>query len=82
MSVFYKGSDLRYPSDEISSSVHSYGKGKIAGIYFNAGTAYTEAKTPVIRDFLDETIQQLFTDENGRGYRFAPGSCGDEFVTM
>jgi hypothetical protein len=63
LSVFYKGSDMQYPSDEISSSVNSYGKGKIAGIYFNAGTAYTEAKTPVIRDFLDKTLQQLFTDE-------------------
>jgi hypothetical protein len=63
LSVFYKGSDLQYPSGEISSSINSYGKGKIAGIYFNAGTAYTEFKTPVIRDFLDETIRQLFVDK-------------------
>jgi len=63
LSVFYKGNDLQYPSDEISSSINSFGKGKIAGIYFNAGTAYTEFKTPVIRDFLDETIQQLFPDK-------------------
>jgi hypothetical protein len=63
LSMFYKGSDLQYPSDEISSSINAYGKGKIAGIYFNAGTAYTEFKTPVIRDFLDETIQQLFADK-------------------
>ena len=62
LSMFYKGSDLRYPSDEISSSINSYGKGKIAAIYFNAGTAYTEFKTPVIRDFMDETIDQLFTN--------------------
>jgi hypothetical protein len=62
LSMFYKGSDLRYPSDEISSSINSYGKGKVAGIYFNAGTAYTEFKTPVIRDFMDETIRQLFSD--------------------
>jgi hypothetical protein len=62
LSMFYKGSDLRYPSDEISSSISAYGKGKIAAIYFNAGTAYTEFKTPVIRDFLDENIQQLFPD--------------------
>jgi hypothetical protein len=63
LSMFYKGSDLQYPSDEISSSINSYGKGRFAGIYFNAGTAYTENKTPVIRDFLDETIQQLFPDK-------------------
>jgi len=63
LSVYYKGSDFRYPSDEISSSINTYGKGKIAGIYFNAGTAYTESKTPVIRDFLGETIQQLFSDK-------------------
>ena len=60
LSMFYKGNDLQYPSAEISSSINSYGKGKIAAIYFNAGTAYAEFKTPVIRDFLDETIQQLF----------------------
>ncbi len=52
-----------YPSDEISSSINAYGKGKIAAIYFNAGSAYTEFKTPVIRDFLDETIQQLFANK-------------------
>lgn len=63
LSIFYKSSDLQYPSDEISSSINSYGNGKIAGIYFNAGSGYTEFKTPVIRDFLDETIQQLFTDK-------------------
>jgi hypothetical protein len=63
LSMFYKGSDLQYPSEETSSSIRSYGKGKIAGVYFNAGTAYTEFKTPVIRDFLDETIQKLFTDK-------------------
>ena len=62
LSMFYKGSDLQYPSDEISSSINSYGKGKIAGIYFNAGTSYTEFKTPVLRDFLDETIDRLFTN--------------------
>ncbi len=54
---------MQYPSDEISSSVNSYGKGRIAGIYFNAGTAYTEFKTPVIRDFLSEIIQQLFPEK-------------------
>jgi hypothetical protein len=63
LSVFYKGSDMQYPSGEISSSINSYGKGKIAGIYFNAGSAYTEFKTPVIRDFLDETVRQLFADK-------------------
>lgn len=35
------------------------GKGKIAAIYFNAGTAYSQYKTPVIRDFIAETIAQL-----------------------
>ncbi len=63
LSMFYKGSDMQYPSGEISSSINSFGKGKIAGIYFNAGTTYTEFKTPVIRDFLDETVRQLFTDK-------------------
>lgn len=63
LSRFYKGSDFIYPDETIAASINSYGKGKVAGIYFNAGTAYTEYKTPVIRDFLDETIRELFPDK-------------------
>ncbi len=62
LSVFYKGSDFNYPDTNTASSLNQSGKGKVAGIYFNAGTAYTEYKTPVIRDLLSETLQELTTD--------------------
>ena len=63
LSKLYKGSDFLYPDENLASSINSCGKGKVAGIYFNAGTAYTEYKTPVIRDFLSETIAALFPDK-------------------
>lgn len=63
LSRFYRGSDFNYPGEMVASSINPYGKGKVAGIFFNAGSAYTEYKTPVIRDFINETIQQLFRDE-------------------
>jgi hypothetical protein len=63
LSVFYKGSDFMYPENYASSSVNLLGKGKIAAIYFNTGSSYTEYKTFVIRDFVNETINNLFTDK-------------------
>ncbi len=60
LSRFYQGSDFNDPDTTIAASINSFGKGQVAGIYFNAGTAYTEYKTPVIRDFLDEIIRELF----------------------
>jgi hypothetical protein len=63
LSVFYQGSDFNYPGEYVASSANHLGKGKVAGIYFNAGTAYTEYKTPVIRDFLMETLQELMPDK-------------------
>jgi hypothetical protein len=63
LSVFYQGSDFNYPDTNIASSLNQVEKGKVAGIYFNAGTAYTEYKTPVIRDFLLETLQELMPDK-------------------
>lgn len=62
LSVFYKGSDFNYPDKNTASSLNQAGKGKVAGIYFNAGTAYSEYKTPVIRDLLSETLQELTRD--------------------
>jgi hypothetical protein len=56
---FYKSSDYRDRDQTISSSMRLVGKGKIAAIYFDAGTAYSQYKTPVIRDFLAETIASL-----------------------
>jgi len=56
---FYDINDYSYKSKTVASSVRQVGKGKIAAIYFNAGSAYSKYKTPVIRDFVDETIGQL-----------------------
>lgn len=56
---FYSVADYAYKSKTVASSLRQVGKGKIAAIYFNAGTAYSQYKTPVIRDFIAETIQEL-----------------------
>ena len=63
LSMFYRGSDFTRPDSYASSSVNQLGKGRIAAIYFNAGTCYTEYKTFVIRDLVNETINNLFTDK-------------------
>jgi hypothetical protein len=59
LSNFYSGSDYRDKGKQIASSSRQVGKGKIAAIYFDAGKAYSEYKTFVIRDFIAETIAQL-----------------------
>lgn len=63
LSVFYQGSDFNYPAGYTASSVNKVGKGKAAGIYFNAGSAYSEYKTPVIRDLIDETMHELLPEK-------------------
>ncbi len=60
VSRFYQGSDFNYPSEIVAASVNNFGKGRAAGIYFNAGTSYSENKTPVIRDFINGLIEELF----------------------
>jgi len=59
ISNFYDVCDYRNKSKTIASSIRQVGKGKIAAIYFNAGSSYAKFKTPVIRDFIAETIAQL-----------------------
>lgn len=59
LSHFYDVCDYRFKSKSIASTIRKVGKGKIAGIYFNAGTAYAQYKTFVIRDFIGETIDAL-----------------------
>lgn len=59
LSHFYNASDYSYLENNIASSTRKVGKGKISAIYFNAGTAYNQYKTPVIRDFVAEAIDQL-----------------------
>ena len=59
LSTFYDVSDYRYKSQIIASSMRNIGKGKIAAIYFNAGSSYAQSKTFIIRDFIKETIDKL-----------------------
>jgi len=61
--TFYNSSDFRDKGNEIASSVNKVGKGTIAGVYFNAGTAYITYKSPVLRDFIDNIISGLFKDQ-------------------
>ena len=62
-STFYDGSDFRLKGKMIASSVNNLGKGKIAAVYFNAGSDYKEFKSPVLRDFINSTINELFSDQ-------------------
>jgi hypothetical protein len=61
-SNFYNNSDFRDKAKMIASSFNKFGKGKVAGVYFNAGSAYLEYKSPVIRDFITHQIEALFPD--------------------
>ena len=59
LSYFYTGSDFRYKGDVVASSVNKYGNGLAAAIYFNAGSSYNDSKTFIIRNFVNEIINQL-----------------------
>lgn len=62
LSNFFEGSDFRYKGTMIASSENNVGKGKVIGVYFNAGSDYKEYKSPVLRDFIDSYITGLFPD--------------------
>lgn len=59
LSKLYNIQDLRFP-EGISASVNDFGKGKIAGIYTNYGQSYRNYKSPELRDFLSNIVNQLF----------------------
>jgi len=60
---FYTGSDFRDKGKSIAASVNDFGNGKIAGVYFNAGSNYIDYKSPVLRDFISDLITKLFPDQ-------------------
>ena len=62
-STFYGGSDFRLKGKMIASSFNIIGKGKIAAVYFNAGSDYKDYKSPVLRDFINSAINELFPDQ-------------------
>lgn len=63
ISTFYKGSDFSQKGDIIASSSKKIGKGRISAIYFNAGSAYAEYKSHILRDYISEHIGSLFPEQ-------------------
>jgi hypothetical protein len=59
ISHFYRTNDYVDRSENAAASVRNLGKGRIAAIYFDAGTAYTEYKSPVLRDFISDAVNNL-----------------------
>jgi len=62
ISTFFKGSDFAQKGDMIASSVKKVGKGKITAIYFNAGSAYTEYKSHILRDYISQHIESMYSE--------------------
>ncbi len=61
LSTYYKGSDFNQKGEVIASSSKKSGKGNITAVYFNAGSAYTEYKSFILRDYLKEHIESMLT---------------------
>jgi hypothetical protein len=59
---FYNSSDFVDKGKIIAASVNKVGKGRVAGIYFNAGSTYLDYKSPVLRDFISDRIADLFPE--------------------
>jgi hypothetical protein len=59
---FYNSSDFADKGKIVAASVNKVAKGKVAGIYFNAGSTYLDYKSPVLRDFVSDQIAGLFSE--------------------
>jgi hypothetical protein len=62
IAAFYNGSDFKDKGKMIAASTNKVGKGSVSGIYFNAGSTYLDYKSPVLRDFITNRIDELFPD--------------------
>jgi len=62
ISTFYKGSDFNLKGDIVASSSNKVGKGRISAIYFNAGSAYAEYKSHILRDYISSHIGLMFSE--------------------
>lgn len=51
--------DWRFMTDHALSSIRTYGKGKIAGIYFNMAEFYNRNQNPLSLDLLKNIIREL-----------------------
>ena len=62
LSTFYNKSDFRLKGKMIASTENAIGKGKVSGVYFNAGSDYLDYKSPVLRDYISRIINDLYPD--------------------
>jgi len=62
MGKIYDEPDFRFQSSP-AATIATYGKGKIAGIYFSIGKYYLKMNNPVYRDFVNALVKKLFTDQ-------------------
>jgi len=62
LTTFFKSNDYADADSLPATLVRNLGKGRIAAVLFDAGSAYSEYKTPVIRDLLAETVTALAPD--------------------
>lgn len=62
ISMFYSGSELRDKTGNPSAFVTNLGSGTIGAICFDAGKAYQQYKSFVIRDFVGKTVGKLFKE--------------------
>ena len=60
VSMIYSGSDFRDNTGKPASFVNKLGKGNIGAVCFDAGTAYQQYKSFVIRDILGEAVNEIF----------------------
>lgn len=67
----YDVPDFRFGSKP-AATITSFGKGKIAGVYFNIGKNYLTTANPVYRDFINSIVRKLFpkpvVEITGSGY--------------
>ena len=59
--ALYNEQDFHFESTP-ASTVASYGKGKIAGVFFNIGQNYLRMNNPVYRSFINALVRKLFPD--------------------
>lgn len=55
----YNEQDFRFQSSP-AATITTYGKGKIAGVYFSIGKNYLKMNNPVSRNFIDVIVKKLF----------------------
>jgi len=60
LSRFYESNDFRSLSHFPAAALREVGKGKLVTVFFNAGTAYSQYKTPLIRELLALASNELF----------------------